>query len=416
MFVHLASGTRRARPSPAPVSSEPVPRTLSSISRLIQFFSGGLLRQTRLRKATDPRDKVYGILALVTLDHERIKLLPVDYSISILDLYVKACAACMGAQGEGADLAFLGAITYSDQPSIARNQHKDNSWPSWVPDLTLPEESAFINEVHVGSMQDRGCSVSGSRLSNAIILRDHPHTFQRRRRFCLRASAIRLLCVQAFLPSSARDGLDEYCKAFGRNRSYYANIKSESLGPYQYLLNPLPHTGTPIKSPPLVRTYWEHINLCASFEALSATELERSEIPKQLLLSAEEIRNRRQFLELGPIEGDGHTYVRMHGFIPLRLPKDLGKRVDKEEDIGKEFHVQNAKLFVTGPGFVGCAPSSARVGDEIAIILGAPMPFVIRRDVEDHYLLIGQCFILGLMNGEAMEGLDEQRVEDLHFW
>jgi hypothetical protein len=59
----------------------------------------------------------------------------------------------------------------------------------------------------------------------------------------------------------------------------------------------------------------------------------------------------------------------------------------------------------------------ARVGDHIVTLFGLEMSVVVRHDLEyDHYWLISECFVLGLMDGEALEDLDESRVEDFHFW
>jgi hypothetical protein len=74
-------------------------------------------------------------------------------------------------------------------------------------------------------------------------------------------------------------------------------------------------------------------------------------------------------------------------------------------------------FFESTAGLLGVAPSSTQPGDEIAIPLGSRVPFVLRRSQEhNHFLLIGECFVVGLMVGEAMEDLDETRVEELFFW
>jgi hypothetical protein len=63
---------------------------------------------------------------------------------------------------------------------------------------------------------------------------------------------------------------------------------------------------------------------------------------------------------------------------------------------------------------MGYVPPYAKVGDEVAILSELPMPFVIRRK-DDHYLLLGECFVLCIMNGEALENLDGARVGVLQF-
>lgn len=60
---------------------------------------------------------------------------------------------------------------------------------------------------------------------------------------------------------------------------------------------------------------------------------------------------------------------------------------------------------------------SARNGDIICIMFGCDVPLVLR-PVRDHYELIGDCYMDGIMEGQAMKDLEEHRVEletfDLH--
>jgi hypothetical protein len=48
-------------------------------------------------------------------------------------------------------------------------------------------------------------------------------------------------------------------------------------------------------------------------------------------------------------------------------------------------------------------PTKARPNDQIAILSGSPLPFVIR-PTNDCYTLIGACYVYGIMDGEAFPG------------
>lgn len=49
-------------------------------------------------------------------------------------------------------------------------------------------------------------------------------------------------------------------------------------------------------------------------------------------------------------------------------------------------------------------PNLAQVGDSICIFFGGPAPFVVRRDNEgDSHLLVGEAYVDGLMDGEAID-------------
>ncbi|PMD42916.1 hypothetical protein L207DRAFT_377234, partial [Hyaloscypha variabilis F] len=61
-----------------------------------------------------------------------------------------------------------------------------------------------------------------------------------------------------------------------------------------------------------------------------------------------------------------------------------------------------SKLFRTTKHYLGLGPQILKAGDVIAVIFGAKVPFILRPE-GDHYLLLGDCYIHGIMQGEAVE-------------
>lgn len=61
-------------------------------------------------------------------------------------------------------------------------------------------------------------------------------------------------------------------------------------------------------------------------------------------------------------------------------------------------------LVHTKDGHVGLAPGSAQPGDQVGVILGCHTPLVLRRLTDDEWAVIGECYIHGLMDGEALLG------------
>jgi hypothetical protein len=60
--------------------------------------------------------------------------------------------------------------------------------------------------------------------------------------------------------------------------------------------------------------------------------------------------------------------------------------------------------FVTTNGSYGAAPPDVLPEDEIVVFFGARTPFILRRvPLSDNFRLIGDCFLEGVMKGEAME-------------
>ncbi|KAH8796087.1 hypothetical protein F5882DRAFT_396621 [Hyaloscypha sp. PMI_1271] len=75
------------------------------------------------------------------------------------------------------------------------------------------------------------------------------------------------------------------------------------------------------------------------------------------------------------------------------------------------------RYFISPKGFMGLAKFRAQATDKICILLGASVPFVLRK-VDDHYLLVGEAYIRGLMDGEAiiMMQKEEVKVETIDIW
>jgi hypothetical protein len=59
------------------------------------------------------------------------------------------------------------------------------------------------------------------------------------------------------------------------------------------------------------------------------------------------------------------------------------------------------RLIVTQKQYLGLTSEHVEAGDMIAILMGGQLPFVLR-EVHNHYILIGEAYIHGIMDGEAM--------------
>lgn len=70
------------------------------------------------------------------------------------------------------------------------------------------------------------------------------------------------------------------------------------------------------------------------------------------------------------------------------------------------------RLFTTQDGYVGLAPAGSRVGDGICVVLGCNVPFVVRAlEGSDGFVMVGECYVHGLMRGEALLRCADRRFE-----
>ena len=76
----------------------------------------------------------------------------------------------------------------------------------------------------------------------------------------------------------------------------------------------------------------------------------------------------------------------------------------------KGLKLQNRKLAIISPGGLALVPESAAIEDEVWIIAGSRVPFVLRLVSGDGFKLIGEAYVHGIMHGEGMEGVDRQSL------
>ncbi|KAF1954801.1 hypothetical protein CC80DRAFT_392152, partial [Byssothecium circinans] len=55
--------------------------------------------------------------------------------------------------------------------------------------------------------------------------------------------------------------------------------------------------------------------------------------------------------------------------------------------------------FRTANGYIGMGPRAMRQGDVVVALDSGAVPFILRPKA-DHYLLIGECYVHGIMFGE----------------
>ncbi len=63
-------------------------------------------------------------------------------------------------------------------------------------------------------------------------------------------------------------------------------------------------------------------------------------------------------------------------------------------------------LFVTDDGYVGAAPLGTERGDQVWVLSGCNIPFLLRKITGGHYRVVGECYIHGCMYGEIMQDLE----------
>lgn len=77
--------------------------------------------------------------------------------------------------------------------------------------------------------------------------------------------------------------------------------------------------------------------------------------------------------------------------------------------------ISNAAFCTTEKRYAGLIPGKAQKGDKICLFRGGRVPFVLRESsVAGRYRLVGECYIHGIMYGEALEWLEGKREESIY--
>jgi hypothetical protein len=63
------------------------------------------------------------------------------------------------------------------------------------------------------------------------------------------------------------------------------------------------------------------------------------------------------------------------------------------------------RILVTEKGYIGLGPKCAREGDRVAILLGGSTSFVLR-GINEHWKVLGNCYMHGAMDGEFVKDED----------
>ncbi|KAI1768878.1 HET-domain-containing protein [Hypoxylon sp. FL1150] len=294
-----------------------------------------LLRLTRIFEASDPRDKIFGLMSLV-FDDANLGF-QVDYSLSCAALYMQMAKHRI-VRRKG--LSFLGQAGLGLYPG-------DINIPSWVPDWS------WCNRVHAelgyGGGFRAAISMTATIRVNSQNGLEVPAIFIDR---------IADVGTEMLLRRSQGGGKSAVKRLVGDLFSDL-NRLSENLAPYP--------TGENVEDVKLRTTVFDFFG----------TENSTEWVPGYKSLHA-----------------FSDTYNEVRNF-DSRKYQYLGILFD---------YTRRRVLCTTSRGYLGWVPDITVEGDLIVIFPGARVPFVVFPVGSGVYRLVGECYIHGIMYGEALEG------------
>ncbi|KAK3308365.1 heterokaryon incompatibility protein-domain-containing protein [Chaetomium strumarium] len=334
-----------------------------------------LLLISRTSQSTDPRDRVYGLLGLLSPDDISSPStipIPVDYRKPTWEVFADAMSHLF-SRGEGP--YFLSGVF------LPGPEHTSpaSDWPSWVPDFSrqTAETAAQPSGIQFHPPAETGgASGAGANCINGRRLPD---------KRTLRIEGLIVGVVNEVVP-------------FGK-----------SLMDVIQQLPLLESLVLSAKQRPC------HIQGCDPSIAPFVERFRNQEPLWRILIS-----NKRYMsgYNIAPASYE-ELYLGLlnHGPSRLDMESDPGlQELDAYERCLRDGAAGKRAFFTTKNGFVGTCVPSARAGDLVALWFGSPVPFVLRPATTTterqtyYYLLVGAAYVGGIMGGEMV---DELYCEDL---
>lgn len=391
---------------PVQIKQDFVWGTANNVYNLIKLRTSGkgldqLLDLVRKAEATDPRDKVYGMLGLLPKDI--VAQLQPDYSKAKTEVYIELAISILGRCKRLDEL--LSWCAFSEESIL----------PSWVPDWEHAHERRHLRRF-------RECNAGGQDIPRWSLVEQSLGLCTR----AVRIGQVNATSVptRSLLPYKCVDGskTPETCisPSYGRYTDkgqlllalertlVHGHPKRRDGGD----LADIPWTDWATKTEHVLERIsdsWQYFDRFrqsnASFSIFGVVFKEF--FPNiNVTCSGLAAYDKRLYWESLIIDcgsnlqsGDNsYTFSETHASNLRRAT----------------IAIQHRRLCTTDTGFLGLAPDEVEVGDTVAILLGCNYP-VLLRPFEDGFKYVGECYIDGMMEGEAIEaaGHGKYQVEDI---
>jgi hypothetical protein len=67
-----------------------------------------------------------------------------------------------------------------------------------------------------------------------------------------------------------------------------------------------------------------------------------------------------------------------------------------------EAGMRRRKLAITKNGYIGAVPNETQVGEVVCVLFGCSVPVVLRRTLDQSYTFVGETYLHGFMDAEAI--------------
>ena len=327
-------------------------QSLEQNSRLLT-----VLREGRGAKATNLRDKVFGVMGM------SYQVVYPDYQRPVADVYKEACMHCLNA----GDVIRLLCCVDHEQPPLGT--------PSWVPDWSTPRQTISL-----------GAKVYKAATTYIQFPRQH-------------LPSLRIDDEKLVMEGMVFDTVTKICGPIGWTlRDLLVGGSTTKKSVLQCVRMALDECHGYTLTTGLFEAFWNTLVAGKDHSDVLKAPSDYADIFALLLDTAN---------GGSPCFSDQPQTKRKLTLKSLESRRP--HRIYRETQIAYKAAVRNRIFGVTEKRYMGLLPRGTQIGDQVCVFKGGPLPFVVRRRLDrDEYLLIGECYIHGIMNGEIlqMEGIE----------
>ncbi|OCL04967.1 HET-domain-containing protein [Glonium stellatum] len=325
------------------------------------------LIKTRGCAASDPRDKVYAVLPLVSQSESRVEVVP-DYGLSPAAVFTDVAEKLLTIVG----VEILCQVQeHSELPGL----------PSWVPDWSAIRRTEILGF-------GRKNSFTPPFQAGGLYTPDQPpatktwHT----ERIYLDAVQLKAQGIQLGRISVLGDRCDLSINYFPIRQWNDIALRAHT-------------SGEEFEAADGSRRAWNNVTFKATL-----TTFERT-LTMENIVYPNAVRRGMEILSQDSEAGNRIDALLKWGKLPT-LPPSYARQV-----IWMLEACNQRRFFLTERGQMGLAPSEAKSEDIVCILLGASVPFILRPK-ENAFRLIGQCYVQGAMKGEALKRFNKTTSDE----
>jgi hypothetical protein len=392
--------------------SRTVGTTWKSEAKLLDLDT--LLERTRHMKSTDPRDKIYAMLGAVDIYFP----ISVDYRKSTEEVYTQYAQAFIERR-ESLDLvtgAGMGRVNAS--PSLRL--------PTWVPDLrAIPRDAnpfpfnkylykASGPEKPVTSFSKNGSILHADGFMIDMVARALPYQCSPAYRLDWRDLAV------GSCPATFPSGITVYQAFFRTMTAQHSQM--DFINPSTPQKRDFHDLAIGFMS---FLGYQLYIFPDRAFNSENQDEVAAALVPFQSHIKAfiqwsgiipEDLTTVSERSLLAPLLGPESSELSRswsETFLDSTYCSDLSPYEYKYRRQEARAATRRS-FFVTPRGYMGLGPMSIQPGDAICILYGCDRPLILRRDGQ-LFAIIGECYVDGIMFGEALQGVKAGQFEERTF-